>query len=216
MRASLRKGVGASSEIQFRVASDGLGDDHQAWLELGKLRDGAPAQSAKGDFRDRATALFHLWKMEADEAAFACNYGQLLLATTVATAELAVSRSFERDFLEARISESTIVASTQIAGYWSGHQLGLIKFAASAALADNVKLAEDSLVPRSGWGLFCGSNFSRLMEAMGDPKQFPSSLRLLSWRLGPWPDRFTGTPPDMPTGWLIHYFPSFGLQLPLD
>ena len=76
-------------------------------------------------------------------------------------------------FSAARIFTFSTADNTQITGYCCGRQLRLLKFEASAASLNNVKLGEDSLVSHKDWKLFRGAYFSRLMEAMNDLKRYP-------------------------------------------
>ena len=50
-----------------------------------------------------------------------------------------VSRSYEQGLAQTYVSKSSMAATTQVTGRWSGRQLGLRSFLASAAVNNGVK-----------------------------------------------------------------------------
>ena len=59
-----------------------------------------------------------------------------------------------------------------------------------------------------------GATPDRILQAMKDVKEFPSSLHLAAWEIGAWPALLAATQAAMSLGWVINFPPSFCQSLP--
>ena len=91
-------------------------ENQRAPVDLRKRSDSPLVQDGFGPTWDHVNARWHLWGSEATQGAFAFNDDQLLLVTTLAVAELQVSRSYEQRFAEMRIFRIFAARSARVTG----------------------------------------------------------------------------------------------------
>ena len=75
-------------------------------------------------------------------------------------------------------------ANELIAGRLQGRQLGLIKFLASAAKHNGATYSLNAVFRRAS-GLEPQASVGRILRAMKAVAEFPPSLRLTAWEIGP-------------------------------
>ena len=91
---------------------------------------------------------------------------------------------------------SIVTSANELAtGWWTGRQLGLVKFLASAANSNGAW-------GRRAWGL----------EPRATPTRY--CLHLTAWKLGDRPVLLSGTQTAMSLGWIANYLFSFCCVLP--
>ena len=103
-----------------------------------------------------------------------------------------MSRDLKVPDLELHMFGLVTSANELVAGWRRGRQLGLIKFLASAAKRNAATFPLNGVFRRD-WGLEPQASLGRILRAMEDVAEFPSSLHLAAWKIGAWPVLLTGT-----------------------
>ena len=120
MRARLRQARIEDDQLKANDRSDSFDDNQKVLAGRRRITEEAPGCDWPGADWDHSSAQWHLRQSEANRGAFSVDGNRLLVAATLASAELQVPRSFDATLVADYLLKIPAAAHAQITKWWRG------------------------------------------------------------------------------------------------